>query len=111
MRRFIESTFFTGFIIGLICVDSIALGLLCLPYFAHNAILLKIDEICLYVFVLEMSLKLIVLRKDFFKNGWNSFDLLIVCLSALPLVDLGNILILRFYALSKSLESSPMCRS
>lgn len=101
MKKFIESTLFQNLILGIICINCVALGLLSLSVFGHNTILLKIDEWCLYFFIVEMCLKLLVLRKDFFKSGWNIFDLLVVGITALPLMSMGNILILRFLRILK----------
>jgi len=44
----------------------------------------RIDNFILYIFIAEISLKIIVYRLDFFKSGWNIFDFLIVGIAALP---------------------------
>ena len=100
MRKFIESSLCQKCILVVVCIDSIALGLLSLSMFWHNEFLLKIDEWCLHFFVAEMCLKLLILRKHFFKSGWNLFDFIVVGLSALPFA-IGNISILRFLRIIK----------
>ena len=46
--------------------------------------LLAIDTIALWIFTLELGLKLTAWRTRFFRDGWNIFDLVIVAIAWLP---------------------------
>ncbi|CUU39161.1 MULTISPECIES: ion transporter [Helicobacter] len=99
LRGFAESSLFQNFVLGIVCLNAFVLGLLSLPYFFDNTFLKQVDEICLYFFIFEVCVKIIILRKEFFKENWNIFDLIIITLSALPL--LGNISVLRLFRILK----------
>lgn len=83
-------TFFEYFIIFVIIINSICLGLETSSSISESLrnILVIIDQICLFIFVIELVLKAIAFGKDFFTanepNGagwWNTFDLIIVLIS------------------------------
>lgn len=48
--------------------------------------LLTLDKICIGVFVLEALLKIIALRKNYFKSGWNVFDFTVTVIAVMPLL-------------------------
>ena len=52
-----------------------------------------LDSLCLAIFVLEIGAKLIAYRGQFFRSGWNIFDLLIVLISLIP--GTGGLTVLR----------------
>lgn len=86
LRNFVENKYFTNFILGAIIYNSIILGLLTYP-----EITAKFDNflqlscfICVLIFTIELLLKLYVYKKDFFKDGWNNFDFILVAMSWLP---------------------------
>ena len=75
-------TWFEYFILAVIFVNVITLGLETTPFgLAHENVLFIIDQICLWIFVVELLLKFIAFNKDFFKYKWNIFDLTIVLIS------------------------------
>lgn len=65
------------------------------------------DNIISLLFVIELSYKLIIFGKTFFKSSWNKFDFIIVVLSlpsffaSLMLFDLGYLLVFRILRVFK----------
>lgn len=97
VNAFIHSRLFQGLVLSIIILDSIILGALTFSFLKNNSILIAIDRMCLLFFCIEMCVKILVLRKDFFISKWNLFDLSVVVLSILPTTIIGNILILRLF--------------
>jgi voltage-gated sodium channel len=77
---------FNNFIIGVIVLNAIILGLETSDTImaSYGPLILFLDMVCLAIFVAEIVLKLFVHRLDFFKNGWNVFDFLIVAIALVP---------------------------
>lgn len=100
MKNIINSTYSQIIICIIIAINSITLGLLSSKPFFNNYFLIRVDEICLYLFIVEMLIKILVFRLDFFKSKWDLFDLFVILLSVLPIV-FGNITILRIFRLFK----------
>lgn len=86
LRKFIESRRFEWTIIAVIIVNAVVLGLETVPSVAgpHGALLARLDQIAIAIFVVEIALKLFVYRQRFFAVGWNVFDLLIVAAALVP---------------------------
>jgi voltage-gated sodium channel len=86
MGKWIESKPIQNFIIGLIIINAITIGLdtdgkvhlILGNYFKY------IDNFILYIFILEIVIKLFAFRLQFFKDNWNWFDFLIVIISITP---------------------------
>ena len=77
------NTWFEYFILCIIFINSISLGLESTPFgLRHEQVLFIIDQICLYIFIGELILKIIAYNKNFFKYKWNIFDLIIVLISS-----------------------------
>ena len=112
MKKFLESTLVQNIILVAIILNSAVLGLLSLNNdFLPHAHLILIDELCLYFFIFEMCLKIVVYQKDFFKSRWNLFDFTIVAFSVIPfLADNNslffseNIVIFRLFRIVKVLR-------
>lgn len=86
LNALVESARFQNFIIAVIVVNAITLGLETSPSVmaAAGGLLLVLDRLALAIFVVEIVLKLIVYRHNFFRSGWNVFDFLIVGVTLLP---------------------------
>lgn len=97
LKGSIKSPAFQYLVTGVIILDSIALGALTFSFLKNNSILIAIDRMCLLFFCIEMCVKILALRKEFFLSKWNLFDLFVVVLSVLPTTIIGNILILRLF--------------
>ena len=82
----VESRAFSTAITAVIVINAISLGLETSPR-AMAAIgpwLYAIDTVALWIFTLELGLKLAAWRTRFFRDGWNLFDLAIVAIAWLP---------------------------
>lgn len=86
LRRWVETDAFTRFITTVIVINAVTLGLETWPRAMEAAgpVLIVIDRLALWIFTVELSLKLWVYRRDFFRHGWNLFDLVVVGVAWLP---------------------------
>lgn len=86
IRRFVERKGFQKFIVGLIILNSVLIGLETSPRYmnAFGFYIDQIDRIILFVFVLEMVLKLYAYGLSFFKSAWNLFDAIVILVSIIP---------------------------
>ena len=95
ITNFIESQKTQFFIIGLIVINAIIIGLETSStiYDAYGKILSFIDNVILGVFILEIILRFIAYRLDFFRKPWSVFDLIVVLIAIVP--TSGNLSVLR----------------
>lgn len=86
MIAFVEHSVFRNFIMAVILFNAVTLGLDTLPFNAEWFVqaLPVIDRIVVTIFLVELGLRLIAYRLDFFKSGWNWFDLIVILVSVLP---------------------------
>lgn len=83
VKKFVESNLFQNFILAIIVLNAAIMGVLTvqsLPPAVHQ-MLINLDTACLWIFVVELLLRLVVYRFGFFRSGWNLFDLVVVILS------------------------------
>jgi len=82
----VESRAFNAAITAVIIINAITLGLETWPRAMNAAgpLLLAIDTAALWVFTVEIGLKLWVYRSRFVRDGWNVFDFVIVTIAWLP---------------------------
>ncbi|MEE2567340.1 ion transporter [Hyphobacterium marinum] len=92
---FLETPLFLNSITGLILFNAVTLGLEAYPFEAvwFTDVLPVVDRIIVAIFVAELLLKMIAYRGEFFKSGWNWFDLIVVGISLFP--DAGPFTVLR----------------
>ena len=83
---FVEGSKFQNFITILIILNAAALGLETdREIMAHiGKELIFFDHLVLFVFVIEVLIKLLNRRLEFFKNGWNIFDFIIIGIALVP---------------------------
>jgi len=83
---FVEGRPAQNFITALIILNAITLGLETETDImaAYGPALIIFDKIILAIFTVEILLKLLYRRLDFFKNGWNVFDFVIVGIALVP---------------------------
>ncbi|MDJ0813769.1 MAG: ion transporter [Woeseiaceae bacterium] len=86
LRSIVESRGFNITITAVIVINAITLGLETSPRAMATAgpLLLAIDTAALWIFTVEIGLKLWVYRTRFTRDGWNVFDFAIVAISWLP---------------------------
>jgi len=89
LKRIVESKRFQRFVILVIVINAITLGLETSPAARATAgeLLWLLDRAALTIFVIEIVLKLIVYRLNFFRQGWNVFDFLVVGVTLIPAGD------------------------
>ena len=73
-------------IIGVILLNAVVLGLMTDSGMMDRAggLLVGVDTACLVVFIVELLLKIWAFRRDFWRSGWNWFDLIVVLFALLP---------------------------
>ena len=83
---FVEGRRFQNFIIMLIVINAITLGLETSETIRLKLgdVLQTIDHAVLVIFILEILLKFFAQRFNFFKNGWNVFDFIVVSIALIP---------------------------
>ena len=85
LQSLIETRWFSQSIIVLILINAVTLGLETTAWGQANISALHLlDRVILCAFTLELLTKLLVYGRQFFRGGWNWFDLIIVSLSWLP---------------------------
>lgn len=89
LAKLVSGFSFDMFIMLVILADAVVLGLMTLPtmdfYFKNDLFLM--DRIFMGIFIAEMFLKIFALKGKFFKTGWNVFDLVVVAISSVPLMN------------------------
>ncbi|WP_299639160.1 ion transporter [uncultured Ruegeria sp.] len=91
----IEAPVFGRFITAVIIFNAILLGMETSPTLMELAgpLIVALDRLCLTIFVVEITMKLIATGRRFFTNGWNIFDFLIVGVALVP--SAGGLSVLR----------------
>ncbi len=113
LQAFLEHRNFTGFITVLILLNAVTLGLETDDALmaSHGALLHTLDHAILAIFVLELALKLLAYRLNFFRVGWNWFDLIIVGISLIPATGALSVLrALRVFRVLRLLSVVPSMR-
>ncbi|MEB3702002.1 Ion transport protein [Candidatus Bealeia paramacronuclearis] len=113
LADFFESRLFQMILLGLIIVNAIGIGLETSKDVMHKIgfEFEVLEYFILGAFILELLTKMIVFRRDFFKHGWNIFDLSVIVISILP--HAAGLTILRSFRVFHSLslfELSPHTR-
>jgi len=102
---FVESAWVRNFIMALIILNAVTLGLETFPIESvlFDRVMPFVDQIIITIFVIEIFLKLLAYRLNFFRSGWNWFDVVVIGVSlypaAGPLTVLRSLRILRTFRL------------
>ena len=86
LEKFLETAWFSRFITGVIVVNAALLGMETSHSLMASAgpLIEALDKLCLAIFVVELTLKMVAQRWRFFAYGWNLFDFFIVGISLVP---------------------------
>ncbi len=86
LARWVESRTVQLWIVGVILLNAAILGMETSPTLMARWQdgLVLLDKLCLLVFVVELGLKLYAYRGQFWRSGWNVFDLLVVAVALAP---------------------------
>jgi voltage-gated sodium channel len=95
LRDWIEQPRAQHFIIALILINAVLLGLETWPtaMAAAGGLILALDRAILIVFVVEITLRLYVHRRAFWRDPWSVFDFIVVAIALLPAT--GQLAVLR----------------
>ena len=112
LRTFCESAKFNNFILILIVINAIIIGLLTFNFSESSLMLLDlIDDIILVIFIVEMLIKIYSYGPEFFEDPWNNFDLIIIAVSAAPIVSSVSVLrVLRVFKVLRIVRVFPELR-
>ncbi len=83
-----DSGVFQGFILGVIVLNAITLGIQ--TYDVSDRVesaLTTLDDVFLGIFVAEITIRILAFGtrpQDFFKDGWNRFDFIVIAAAFLP---------------------------
>ena len=100
IEKIVDSGLFRYFILGVILVSAIIVGIETYPAFyqSHHSLLHTIDSIILFIFVIEITLKILAKGSRpwiFFKDPWNVFDFIVVGVCFIPGIDTHYVAVLR----------------
>ncbi|WP_184080805.1 ion transporter [Nocardiopsis mwathae] len=86
VRAIVDAWSFQAIIIGLILVNALLLGVETSPWMRseYGAVLHAADTAVLWVFVVELGLRMFAHRRDFFRDPWSWFDMAVVGIALLP---------------------------
>jgi voltage-gated sodium channel len=87
--RIANSTRFQGFIFAVILVNALSLGLQTYDAIEDEAgtALRIINEVCVGIFVIELAIRITAYGRrpqDFFRDGWNVFDFVVITAAFVP---------------------------
>ncbi len=86
LTKFIENKWTQRFILFVIIFNSIILGMMTSVNLmsSYGNLLYILCDVCVWLFTIELGIKLYVYKREFFKDGWNIFDFIIVAISWIP---------------------------
>jgi len=104
LGNWIESPPVQNLIIAVIIFNAITLGLETSAVVQEHAggLLLRVEQVVLAIFVVEIGIKLYAFRLRFFRSGWNNFDFVIVAIALIPAS--GPLAILRAFRILRILR-------
>jgi voltage-gated sodium channel len=83
LKAFIQGNIFTNFILSVVFLNAIVIGFQSYPEIdaKYGSLFHTLDLLFLSIFTLEVIFKLAVNRTQYFKDGWNLFDFIVVAAS------------------------------
>ncbi len=113
LKDLIEHRVFRNFILGVILFNALVLGVETSDVVMARVgpLVLALDALCLAIFVFELAAKIFVLRWQFFRDGWNNFDFVIVTIALVPAAQgLSVLRALRILRLFRVISVAPTLR-
>ena len=88
-KKLTEAKWFDLTITGIILINSLLIGV---ETYVTNDVITLIQNIILGIFTFEIIIRFIAADsvKDFFKGGWNNFDLILVLIGYIPTTIFAN---------------------
>lgn len=86
IKTLVENKWFTKAIMVLIVINAVILGMETYPGIMaeYGRTLKAIDHAILWMFVVELGLRLVVYRLNFFRDPWSLFDTAVVAIAFMP---------------------------
>lgn len=86
LTRLLENPLTNRFILFVILFNAALMGLETSDAAMAQAggVILLLDKLCLAIFVAELVAKLLAYGRNFFRQGWNIFDLVVVAIALVP---------------------------
>jgi voltage-gated sodium channel len=86
LAAWLDSTHVQRTLIALILINAVILGLETSPVLmaSWGGLLVAADRLILSVFVVEIALRLVVMRLRYFRDPWNVFDFTVVAIALVP---------------------------
>jgi voltage-gated sodium channel len=86
LAAWVESGRVQLFVVGVILFNAAILGLETSPALmaSHGPLLKLLDKACLFVFCVELGIKLVAYRGLFWRSGWNLFDVVVIGFALAP---------------------------
>ncbi len=102
--EWIESPRIQALIIAVIVFNAVTLGLETSAFMQHHfgPLLLRVEQVVLTIFVVEILIKLYAFRQSFFRSSWNVFDFVIVGIALVPAT--GPLAVLRAFRILRILR-------
>lgn len=117
LRKVVDHKAFQRFILFIIIFNSAIMGIETISGLPDKVVLVLglFNNICLWIFIIEMLLKFLAYGMDYFKDPWNWFDMVIIgtsLISALPfMAALRAFRVLRVLRSLKALRSMRLVSS
>jgi voltage-gated sodium channel len=86
IARLVMAPLFQRAVIGLILLNAVTLGLETSDSVmeSHGGLLYAVDKVLLWLFTLELALRIFAFRGRFFRDPWGLFDFLVVAIAWMP---------------------------
>ncbi|MEA3512261.1 MAG: ion transporter [Campylobacterota bacterium] len=113
IKYIIETKLFQNFIVAVILFNGITMGMETSKNIMeqYGYIINMTNIIVLTIFVIEITMRIYVYKKEFFKDGWSLFDFFIVAISLIPVSEGYEILrVLRVLRLFRLVTVIPQMR-
>ena len=117
LKKVVDHKAFQGFILFIIVFNSVVMGIETISGLPDKVVLVLglFNNVCLWIFIIEMLLKFLADGMDYFKDPWNWFDMVIIgtsLISALPfMAALRAFRVLRVLRSLKALRSMRLVSS
>lgn len=113
-KKFVEGHLFQNFILAVIVLNAAIMGILTAQHLPAGIrqVLTILDTACLWIFIAELLIKFVIYRLQFFRNGWNLFDLTVVILSLFSEFSFFSVFrIFRIFRVLRSLKALKSLRA
>ncbi|AGH98979.1 ion transporter [Micavibrio aeruginosavorus] len=113
LEKIVSSRAFNRFIVAVILANAVMLGMETSDSImaAHGPLLHALDRVVIGIFVVELTMKLVLWRGSFFRNGWNVFDFIVVAISLMPMISMLSVLrVFRVFRVFRLISVVPQMR-